>query len=97
MTLPEDETGAASPPPTRLLTWIAWIGAVLSFALPIIGWTEGWRYGDMTVPLRMGVIGLVMGVLAYWRLGRDVIIVAIVGNALTTAFVLLMWIAAERS
>jgi len=71
------------------------MGAVLSFALPVIGWADWLRDGDMLVPLGMGVIGLVMGVLAYWRLGRDVIIVAIVGNALTTAFVLLM--SAERS
>ncbi|MBE0416578.1 MAG: hypothetical protein IBX63_02310 [Coriobacteriia bacterium] len=94
MSRPEGETG---PPPTRMLTWIAWAGAALSLALPIVGWADRSRDGDMMVPLRMGVIGLVSGALAYWKLRRDIVLVAVVGNALTIAFVVLFALSLRRA
>jgi hypothetical protein len=45
----------------------------------------------------MGIIGLVLGVLALWKLRRDIVIIAVVGNVLTIAVVVLFALSLERA
>jgi hypothetical protein len=63
----------------------------LSFALAIFGWVALERGPDSTVPFSMGLVGLLFGVLTYWRLRRSFILVAVALNALLI-MVVALWI-----